>query len=152
MVSSSMSAVGRSAQKEMNMDGTYSEDAFEDVSMSGSNSISSSGFKKKIGRLAAMGKMSNSAIEESETYEDEFESLSKSHQQMQALAEKAGIGGSGKKAAKGKLPSIKDKAPAYSQGTDSITAKYVKKDNKMTMTELGKYDFMDAMEGGNFKE
>ena len=90
-----MSAVGRSAQKEM--DGSYAEDTFEDVSMSGSNSISSSGFKKKIGRLAAMGKMSTSAIEESETYEDEFESLSKSHQQMQALAEKAGIGGSGKK-------------------------------------------------------
>lgn len=44
-----------------------------------------------------MGKLSNSAIEESETYEDEFESLSKSHQQMQAIAEKAGIGGSGKK-------------------------------------------------------
>lgn len=102
-----------------------------------------------------MGKMSNSAIEESETYEDEFESLSKSHQQMQALAEKAGIGGSGKKGSAtkmSKLPSIKDKASVYSVGTESITAKYVKKENKMTMTELGKYDFMDAMDGGNFKE
>jgi hypothetical protein len=65
--------------------------------MSGSNSKSSSGFQKKIGRMAAANKMSNSAIEESETYEEEFESLSKSHQTMQAIAEKAGIGGSGKK-------------------------------------------------------
>jgi hypothetical protein len=47
--------------------------------MSGSNSKSSSGFQKKIGRMAAANKMSNSAIEESETYEEEFESLSKSH-------------------------------------------------------------------------
>ena len=101
-----------------------------------------------------MGKLSNSAIEESETYEDEFESLSKSHQQMQAIAEKAGIGGSGKKNKNAKisnLPSIKDTQAKYT-GFESVTAKYVKKDNKMTMTELGKYDFMDAMEGGNLKE
>lgn len=74
---------------------------------------------------------------------------------MQAIAEKAGVGNSGKKQATTKmarLPSIKDKVPQYSVGTESITAKYVKKENKMTMTELGKYDFMDAMDGGNFKE
>jgi len=73
---------------------------------------------------------------------------------MQAIAEKAGIGGSGKKNSKGqntRLPSIKDTQTKYT-GVESVTAKYVKKDNKMTMTELGKYDFMDAMEGGNLKE
>ena len=51
-----------------------------------------------------------------------------------------------------KLPSIKDKIPNYTVGTESITAKYVKKENKITMTDCGKYDFMDAMDGGNMKE
>ena len=74
MLSSSMSAIGRSAQKEAEQ--SYASDTFEDVSMSGSNSKSSSGFQKKVGRLAAANKLSSSAVEESETYQDEFESLS----------------------------------------------------------------------------
>jgi hypothetical protein len=48
-----------------------------------------------------------------------------------------------------KLPSLKDRQPSPVQA--SVVAKYVKKDNKGSQTEVGKYSYTDST-GQTFKE
>lgn len=90
-VSSSMSAGGRKGE---NIAESYTSDDFEDTSMSGSGSASTSGQIQKLagsqaGAKPNTGKPASTLkkIEESsDIYEDdEFESLSKSQQQMNQI-------------------------------------------------------------------
>lgn len=114
---------------------SYSSDPFEDVSISGSGSkeVNNIWTKNKTTNLVANRKITES----SDKYEDdEFDSMSKSKSDTMLDSKKDS----------GRSPVIqfKGKLTAPITGHKSILSTYVKKENKGTMTDVGKYSYMTA--------
>ena len=157
---------------------SYASDSFEDVSMSNSGSkkldflsgkskmskpstrvedsfkSDTSGFSASNSKSANEMKSNSRIGESSDVYDDdEFESLSKSHKEMNKVLPTV------KKLET--LKSIKERAEspvrAQTAGADggrSIVQQYTRKENKQTMTDEGKYSYMSANDAGpnNLKE
>ena len=107
---------------------------------------------------ATSGRESKSSVEESSgAYDDDFESLSKSKNELNAL-----LGDPKKPAAKplptitkpiAALATVKQSLSPITANTSSVVASYVRKENKQTMTDLGKYSFMsNAVDSANLSE
>ena len=158
-----------SGQKKPEVDESYSADSF-DESLSNSNSKRSNIWTEKLksvsdevkkgaiedslkslnSNLSASASQSkdksqrSSAIEESAEnyeYDDDFESVSKSKGEMMNFM-------ASKPQEIKKLPTLKDQQASKQQQLinlqPSVVAQYQRKENKQTMTDEGKYDFMTS--------
>lgn len=118
------------AQKNKGQEESYSSDPFEEVSASGSGSKDNNIWtRNKVQPANQKGKV---VTESSEKYDEDFESMSKS--KSESL-----------------LDSKKDLPPPKTFNKKitvpeqrSILSTYVKKENKQTMTDVGKYSYMTA--------
>jgi len=169
--SSSLSAPKAFLSKEKPPEESYTSDDFEDVSISGSGSknltsmsgkgmskakiddslkSSTSGYSMSNSKSIGGLKSNSQIAESSDVYEDdEFESVSKSHKEMQKLLPTVA-----------KLETLKSignatKSPMPQPTTAaSIAQTYARKENKQTMTDQGKYNYMGASDAApnNLKE
>jgi len=114
---------------------SYSSDPFEDISISGSGSkeVNNIWTKNKTTTVVANRKVTES----SDKYEDEeFDSMSKSKSDTLLDSKKD----SGRNTAS----KFKGKLATPISGHKSILSTYVKKENKGTMTDVGKYSYINA--------
>ena len=175
--SSLMSDAKPSAQKEKGPEESYSSDAFEDVSMSGSgskkldlwsgnknkgvkpedsvvssNSNLTSSQLKSVERSGKSQKSSQGISDSSDRYDaDEFDSLSKSKdaigQMMKKAEQKTGAFSVNVSKSKPVSMASQKAAPQPVQILSTVT-QYKNKENKQTMTDFKvKYDYMSAKDG-----
>jgi hypothetical protein len=109
---------------------SYSSDPFEEVSASGSGD--------KVNNIWTRNKDQGKKLvsSSSDKYDDnDFESMSKSKSDTMTDSKK-----DSSRSAQNKLNKLAQSKPVEK----SILSTYVKKENKGTMTDAGKYDFMNA--------
>lgn len=134
----SQSSFPKPAPQKTKVDESYSSDGFDEVSASGSGSIGA----KPV--PAAQQSKLKKIEESSDLYEeDDFESLSRSQQQMNKLLPVAA-----KPVEKKPLATIAKIQQASAMPT------IVRKENKQTMTDVGKYNYTNDPTSGasNMKE
>jgi len=118
------------AQKNKGAEESYSSDPFEEVSASGSGSKDNNIWTRN--KVQPVNKKAQVISESSEKYDDDFESMSKSKSES-LLDSKKDV--PPPKTFKGKITVPEQR---------SILSTYVKKENKGTMTDVGKYSYMTA--------